>query len=110
MFVPLAAMWVPTAVGLALAIAILGGLVWVQSRDPGPDADGPDDSEGGGGARRRRPPPPPPIGPVSWQDFERQFAAYVDGRGRAVARDSGRDGLGERERAPNGVGDTHRGH
>src|SRR3954465_9096284 len=60
MFVPLAAMWVPTAVGLALAIAILGGLVWVQSRDPGPDADGPDDSEGGGGGRRRRPPPPPP--------------------------------------------------
>src|SRR3954453_22242295 len=110
MFVPLAARRVPAAGGLALVSDILGGLVWVQSRDPGPDADGPDDSEGGGGARRRWPPPPPRIGPVSWQEFERQFAAYGDGRGRALARDSGRDGLGERERAPNGVGDTHRGH
>jgi hypothetical protein len=104
MLVPLAATWVPTAVGVALAGALIALMAWVH-RDPGPDADEPDSDSGGGGWGRRRPRRPPPVGPVSWQDFERQFAAYVENR-----RTHGEQrcaGVGD-DRAPNGGGDATR--
>jgi hypothetical protein len=106
MLVPLAATWVPTAVGIALA----GGLVfllllWVQSDPGGPDDDADSDSGGGGG--RLRPRRPPPVGPVSWQDFERQFAAYVERRGVAPAPERTRTGAGG-EHAADAAGDGRR--
>jgi hypothetical protein len=42
--------------------------------DPGDDADGDDDDPGWG---RDGPRTPPPDAPVSWPDFEREFAEYV---------------------------------
>src|SRR3954462_13233145 len=124
MLVPLAAIWVPTAVGIALAGGLLGLLVlWVQSDPGGPDDDPDADSDGGGGGRRRpgRAPPlrpgagggrrpprrPPPGGPVSWQDFERQFAAYVERRGAPPAPERTRTGAGD-ERGPDAAGDGRR--
>src|SRR3954447_19426274 len=108
MLVPLAAIWVPTAVGIALAGGLLGLLVlWVQSDPGGPDDDPDADSDGGGGGRRR-PRRPPPVGPVSWQDFERQFAAYVERRGAPPAPERMRTGAGD-ERALGGAGDGRRG-
>jgi hypothetical protein len=106
MLVPLAATWVPTAAGIALAGGLVGLLLlWVQSDPGGPDDD-PDSDSGGGG--RRRPRRPPPVGPVSWQDFERQFAAYVERRGAAPAPERTRTGAGD-ERVPNAGGDGPRG-
>jgi hypothetical protein len=106
MLVPLAAIWVPTAVGIAVAGGLLGILVlWVQS-DPGGDDDSDSDSDGGGGGRRR-PRRPPPVGPVSWQDFERQFAAYVERRGTSAAPERTCTGVGD-ERAPDAAGDGRR--
>jgi hypothetical protein len=66
----------------ALTVFVLFVLVWSCRR---PGRDGPDDSDpgpddGGGGGGRRRPRRPPPAGPVSWAEFERQFAAYVASR------------------------------
>jgi hypothetical protein len=78
MLVASAAAWVPAMVGLALAGGLLGILlIWIRSDPGGPDGDEPD-SGSDGGSRRRRPRRPPPDGPVSWPDFERQFAAYVE--------------------------------
>jgi hypothetical protein len=94
MFVPVVATWVPTALGLALA----GGLLWIMlvihTRDEGPDADD-SDSDGGGGWGKRPPRRPPPIGPASWDDFERQFAAYVERRGAPAGRERARSGAGD---------------
>jgi len=42
--------------------------------DPGDDADGDDDDPGWG---RDEPRTPPPDAPVSWPEFERDFADYV---------------------------------
>jgi hypothetical protein len=62
--------WV-TAVVVAGAVLVVLMIVVVTWRaEPG----GPDDSDGGGGGGG---PPPPPPGPVSWPDFERDFADYV---------------------------------
>ena len=69
--------------GVILAIHLLAGLllcVWValglgESDDPGSDEDGP------GWGRRPPPPPPPEQPPVSWPDFERQFAEHVQALG-----------------------------
>jgi hypothetical protein len=66
------------------AIPLLAGALvclWVAldlggNDDPGSDGDGP--------GRGRRPPPPaplPPESPVSWPDFERQFAEHVEALG-----------------------------
>jgi hypothetical protein len=87
MLVPLAAMWVPVAVSIALTVGLLAFVLWGHVRRAGPDGDehDSDSDEGGGGSGRRRPRRPPPVGPVSWQDFERQFAAYVERR-ETVAR------------------------
>jgi len=102
--VPLAAVWVPTAVGVTLVCGLLGMIVlWIWSDPSGPDGDGEDSDQGGGGGARRRPRRPPPTGPVSWQDFERQFAAYVERRSRFTG-DCERDG----ERASNETGDARR--
>jgi hypothetical protein len=107
MLVPLAAIWVPTAVGIAFAGGLLGILVvWVKS-DPGPDADDSDSDSGGGGAGwwRRRPRRPPPGGPVAWHDFERQFAAYVERRGEPVAPERVSSEAVDR-RGPDAAGDV----
>lgn len=105
MLVPLAAIWVPTAVGIALAAGVLALLVWVRA---GPDADEPDSDSDGGGGGRRRPRRPPPVGPVSWQDFERQFAAYVESCAATAGREPGL-ARGGRERAPNAAAHARRG-
>ena len=94
MLVPLAALWVPTAIAGALAGGVLAIVVWVRADPAGPDGDEPDSDSDGGGGGRRRPRRPPPVGPHSWEDFERQFAAYVESR--AV------------ERAPSAAGDARR--
>ena len=81
MLVPLATMWVPTAIGLAVASGIVAVVIWRQSRGPGSDGTEDPGSDGGGGWwRRRRPRRPPPVGPVVWDEFERQFATYVNDR------------------------------
>jgi hypothetical protein len=104
MFVPPVATWVPTALGLALAGGILWLGLWIQGRGGGPDGDEPDsDSDGGGGWGSRRPRRPPPVGPVSWQDFERQFAAYVERCGADGGPERTRTGVGD-NRAPNAQG------
>jgi hypothetical protein len=108
MIVAVVATWVPTALGLALA----GGLLWIilviHTRDDRPDADEPDsDSDGGGGWGKRPPRRPPPVGPVSWPDFERQFAAYVECRGARATHERVRSGARD-ERAPNTAGDADR--
>src|SRR4051794_20228091 len=104
MFVPLVATWVPMALGLALTGGLLWIMLWVQARRDRPDADEPDsDSDGGGGWGRRRPRRPPPVGPVSWQDFERQFAAYVVRRGAPPTHERARTGAGD-ERGANAAG------
>lgn len=54
-----------------------------SSSEPQPRDDGEDD----GGLRRPTPPPSPPIGPVSWPDFERDFAEYCASRKRPAHRD-----------------------
>ena len=96
MLVPSAAAWVTTVVGLALAGGLVGLLlIWVLCDPGGPEGDEPD-SDSDGGSRRRRPRRPPPVGPVSWQDFERQFAAYVESRAGA--------GEGDRARIRNRAG------
>jgi len=85
MLVPLAAMSVPTAIGVAVALGIVAVVMWRQWRGTGPDAEGPDSDSGGGWWRRHRPRRPPPVGPVSWVEFERQFAAYVESRSASAA-------------------------
>jgi hypothetical protein len=85
MLVPLAAIWVPPAIGVAVALGILALVMWRQWFGMGSDGTEGPDSDGGGGWRRRRPRRPPPGGPVSWVDFERQFAAYVESRSASAA-------------------------
>ena len=106
MIVAVVATWVPTALGLALA----GGLLWIilviHTRDDPPDADD-SDSDGGGGWGKRPPRRPPPVGPVSWPDFERQFAAYVECRGARAGHEPARSGARD-ERAANTAGDADR--
>ena len=78
--------WLPTAIALAtlalgIAIAVLCTAI---SARRGPDDDSASD-DGPGGLRRPPPRPPLPTGPVSWPDFEREFAAYVEhGRPRSA--------------------------
>ena len=68
--------------GVIVGIHLLAGLlicVWVvlgpgRNDDPGSDDDGP-------GWRRWPPPQRPPEPPVSWPDFERQFAEHVESLG-----------------------------
>ena len=77
------ATWVPTAAGVGLAVLLFLGLAWSCVRRSPPDGtDEPDEGGGGGGGGGgpRRPRRPPPVGPVSWVDFERQFAAHVMSR------------------------------
>jgi len=69
-----------TAVGMLVGAQVIAGvLIWVffiakvgGDDDPGSDDDGP------GWGRR---PPTPPEPPVSWPDFERQFAEHVQALG-----------------------------
>jgi hypothetical protein len=74
----MAIVWLPTAIGLAIPAVVLL-FMWLRSvvsKRRGPDeSDGSDD--GGGGGSGRPSPRPPPVGPVSWPEFEREFAAYV---------------------------------
>jgi hypothetical protein len=73
-----AAVWLPTLVGLAVPALVLGAL-WLRGamqRRRGSDEDSGSD-DGAGGTRRPRPSPTLPTGPVSWPEFERQFAAYA---------------------------------
>jgi len=86
--------WIPTAVVLATPLLVLAAVwlcVGVGRRPGGDDAPGSDD--GPGGSRVRPPDPPLPTGPVSWPEFERQFAAYVRHEAR---RDDVRSARGER--------------
>jgi hypothetical protein len=85
-------MWLPTIVAFALTVLVLGA---VRLRDAlhrrgGSDEDAGSD-DGPGGSRRPPRPPPLPTGPVSWAEFERQFAAYAE---RVGQRKAGRDGVG----------------
>jgi hypothetical protein len=88
-----AIVWLPTAiafatVALGIAIALLCSAMSGRKR---PDDDSSSD-DGPGGSRRPPPRPPLPTGPVSWTEFEREFAAYVEhGRPRSAgpARASG---------------------
>jgi hypothetical protein len=79
---PATAVWLPTAVAFAI-MALALGLAWVCSAMArrGPPDDDSSSDDGPGGSRRPNPRPPLPTGPVSWPEFERQFAAYVE-RGR----------------------------
>jgi hypothetical protein len=79
-------MWLPTVVGAGALLLLLLAL-WLgrEGRGPGPDESDPG-SDGGGGPRRP-PPPPPPVGPVSWAEFEREFAAFVAAQPARPAED-----------------------
>jgi|SRR5215218_2174203 len=103
--------WMPIALGVGLAALVLLVLVGTTARRPPPDdADQtpPDSGNGWGGARR--PPRPPPVGPISWCDFELEFAAYVTGRsGHAVdARGAARSPGDPRRVADGPTGMTRR--
>jgi hypothetical protein len=95
---PIAIVWLPTAVGLGTPTIVLL-VIWLRNeiaKRRGPDeGDGSDDGGGGGG--RRPPPSPPPVGPVSWPEFEREFADYVRARSSApTGADTGVVGTAER--------------
>jgi hypothetical protein len=76
-------------IGLGVLLVVLWlGLALVSIRRP-PGRDGDDDhgsGPGGGGPGRRGPDggEPPGSAPVSWADFEREFAAYVAERKAGV--------------------------
>jgi hypothetical protein len=73
-----AAVWLPTIAGMAVPLLVLGAL-WLRGaarRHRGSDED-PGSDDGPGGTRRPPPAPTLPTGPVSWPDFEREFAAYA---------------------------------
>ena len=76
--------WLPAALAVATPLLVLA-VLWLRGGSPGwrgPDDDSDSDSgDGPGGSKRRPPRPTLPTGPVSWPEFERQFAAYVE-RGR----------------------------
>jgi hypothetical protein len=98
MLPPLAATWVPTAVGVASA-ALVMLVMWLAAGRPG--RGGPDETDpGSDGGWGSTPPPrrPPPAGPVCWPEFERQFAAYVarDAERRASRAGRARDAGGDR--------------
>ena len=80
-------MWLPTAIGVgsALLLLLLACRLGGDGRGPGPDENDPGSDEGGG--PRRPPPPPPPAGPVSWAEFEREFAALVAAQAGRSAED-----------------------
>src|SRR3954471_13829022 len=62
-----------------LAMPVLS--VWFLWRR---DDEGPDDPGSDGGPGGPPPdPPPPPDGPAWWPEFEREFAAHVEMRGRS---------------------------
>ena len=68
--------------GVIVAIHLVAGLlicVWF-ALDPGDNDDSGSDDDGPGWGRRP-PPPHPPEPPVSWPDFERQFAEHVKALG-----------------------------
>ena len=73
-----AAVWLPTIVGLAVPLLVLGALwaLGAARRRRGSD-EGPGSDDGPGGTRPPRPTPTLPTAPVSWPDFEREFAAYA---------------------------------
>ncbi len=84
----------PFAAWVVVVALLLGSaaVVWAFVRLGGSDGTDPghEDGDGGGGSTTRRPPgTPPQDGPVSWPEFERQFAAYVaaGGRGDAALRE-----------------------
>ncbi len=72
---PIAVLWAPTIVAIAMPLIALA-LLWLR-RGEGPDDS--DDGGGGGGGGRGPSAPrrPPPAGPVWWPEFERQFADHV---------------------------------
>jgi hypothetical protein len=78
--------WAPAVATIGLAVLVLLLIAWACTGPSGPDdaegSDGSDPGSGGGGGGPRRPRRPPPVGPVSWTDFERDFAAYVAGQVR----------------------------
>jgi hypothetical protein len=79
---PAAATWLPVALACAVPLAVLG-LVWLRRAWSRGEPDEDSDSDGGpGGPRRPDPEGPLPSGPVSWPDFEREFAAYAERRTR----------------------------
>jgi hypothetical protein len=75
----------PAYVLILLLLAILA--IWVLSvwsevcRTDGESDDSDEDGSGGGGWGRGPTPtcPPPDSGPAWWPEFEREFAAYVNG-------------------------------
>jgi hypothetical protein len=74
-----AVVWLPTAIAfttVALGIGLARVCTAMARRRP-PDDDSASD-DGPGGSRRPTPRPPLPTGPVSWPEFEQQFAAYVE--------------------------------
>jgi hypothetical protein len=79
MSLPVAAAWwiAPAITTLLLALPVLA--IWrLERRRPGAGfrpAEAEDDP--GAGEGPAVPPPMAPGGPVSWDDFERQFAEYV---------------------------------
>jgi len=96
------AVWLPTAVALVTAMLLIClACVWTARANRWRPDDDSESDEGGGSARRPPPNPPLPTGPVSWPEFERQFAAYVDhGRPRSVTAAPDDSSCG----APAGVG------
>jgi hypothetical protein len=78
MLQPMATAWIPAAVGVGVPTLVLL-FIWVSdARSRRGESDETDGSDGGGGlSARRSPRRPPPVGPVSWPEFERQFAEYV---------------------------------
>lgn len=77
------------AVAWIVGASMLGTVACLRyrSRNPGEPQQQRDDGDDDGGSRRPTPPPSPPIGPVSWPDFERDFAEYCASRKRAAHRD-----------------------
>ncbi len=78
--------WLVPAVWVAGA-SVIGTILALRWRGRGSGESPHDDGEDDGGSRRPRPTPSPPSGPVSWPDFERDFAEYCARQKRAAHRD-----------------------
>ncbi len=78
--------WIAPAVWVAGASAV-GTIAFLRRRGKGTRGPHPDDGEDDGGSRRPKTPPSPPSGPVSWPDFERDFAEYCARHKRTAHRE-----------------------